>query len=355
MGLLDVTGVTKSFGTTPVLRGVDLQIPDGCLAAVLGPSGCGKTTLLRVVAGFERADAGLVDVGGRRLADGGRTHVAPERRGIGIVPQEGALFPHMSVAKNVEFGLRGGRDARLRSAEVLELVGLAGYGGRMPHELSGGQQQRVALARALAPEPSLILLDEPFNALDPGLRATLRQEVRGVLRAAGVTALMVTHDREEAMSMADLVALMRDGRVAQSGAPREVYERPADAELAAYIGETVVLPGEFRAGRVHCALGRLAPVEGMEVPAGRCDVVLRPERLVLGTDADEGALAVVKDVTFAGHDTVVELALDGDGTELWVRSHVYPAPLVGETVRVHLAGAPAVFPTSELPARGILV
>ena len=205
MNDLDVTGAEKSFGRTRVLHGVDLAVPDSSPGALLGPSGCRKTTLLRLVAGFERLDPGTIRTGGRVLARGRTNHVRPERRGVGVVPQEGALFPHLSVARNVAFGLRrhSRAERRRRTAEVLELVGLTGYADRMPHELSGGQQQRVALARALAPEPALVLLDEPFNALDPALRSGLREEVRQVLHTAGVTALLVTHDPEEALSTAD--------------------------------------------------------------------------------------------------------------------------------------------------------
>lgn len=364
MSGLVVGGVEKRFGSTRVLRGVDLEVPDSSFGALLGPSGCGKTTLLRLVAGFERADAGTIEVGGRRLADGNGAHVRPERRGIGIVPQEGALFPHLSVARNIAFGLGrrwrertgAGSSRAARTAEVLELVGLAGYGRRMPHELSGGQQQRVALARALAPEPALILLDEPFNALDPTLRADLRTEVRDVLRKAGVTGLLVTHDPGEALSTADHVALMRDGEIVQHGTPRQVYERPHDAGLAGYLGETVALPGELRGGRVRCALGTLTP-HGDSSPLeneGHGTVVLRPERVEFeehtgptrasasGARGD-GVLARVADVTFAGHDTVVHLVVEECGTRVRARSHRHPAPEVGARVRVRVSGDVSFF------------
>ncbi|WP_304452525.1 ABC transporter ATP-binding protein [Nocardiopsis sp. YSL2] len=364
MSALVVEGVHKRFGDTSVLRGVDLEVPDSSFGALLGPSGCGKTTLLRLVAGFERPDAGTIAVGGRRLADGNGVHVRPERRGIGIVPQEGALFPHLSVARNVAFGLgrrwrerTGARSTRgARTAEVLELVGLSGYGRRMPHELSGGQQQRVALARALAPEPELILLDEPFNALDPTLRADLRAEVRDVLRTAGVTGLLVTHDPGEALSTADHVALMRDGEIVQHGTPRHVYEYPRDAGLAGYLGETVVLAGELRAGRVQCALGTLAhdgewSALGNEGPG---TVVLRPERVEFAEHTatsrasapgarEDGVLARVAEVTFAGHDTVVHLVVEDCGTRVRARSHRHPAPEVGALVRVRVSGEVSFF------------
>lgn len=228
MNDLHVQGLTKAYGpAAPVLRGLDLDVPGGALAAVLGPSGCGKTTLLRIVAGFLHADTGTVTVGGRELT-GPAVHLPPERRRIGIVPQEGALFPHLSVARNVAFGLTGLERAerRRRTEDMLDLVGLAGYGDRMPHELSGGQQQRVALARALAPRPQLVLLDEPFNALDSALRAGVRTDVRAALRATGATAVLVTHDQQEALSTADLVAVVRQGRVAQCDTPRRSTGAP---------------------------------------------------------------------------------------------------------------------------------
>ncbi|MBC7373654.1 MAG: ABC transporter ATP-binding protein, partial [Frankiales bacterium] len=227
---LRVRGLSKAFGA-PVLNGLDLDVVAGSLVALLGPSGCGKTTLLRLVAGFEPTDAGTVEVGGQLVAGPG-CHVAPERRRVGIVPQEGALFPHLSVHDNVAFGLTRAQRRGTRPDEVLELVGLAELGRRMPHELSGGQQQRVALARALAPRPSLVLLDEPFSALDAGLRATVRAEVRASLQAAGAAAVLVTHDQQEALSVADVVAVVRDGQVVQAGDPWSVYAQPADLGVA---------------------------------------------------------------------------------------------------------------------------
>jgi iron(III) transport system ATP-binding protein len=236
---LAANALTKSFAATEVLRGLDLEVPAGTLTAVLGPSGCGKTTLLRLLAGFERPDGGTVRLGGRELAGPG-VHVAAERRRIGLVPQEGALFPHLSVAANVGFGLPRRRRAA-RVAELLELLDLGGLGKRRPDQLSGGQQQRVALARALAPTPEVILLDEPFDALDAGLRAQVRAEVRDALRRTGTTGLLVTHDQEEALSLADLVAAMRDGAIAQLAPPRVLYREPVDAEVARFVGEAVLL------------------------------------------------------------------------------------------------------------------
>ena len=229
----DVRGVHKSYGDHRVLRGVDLTIETGSLTAILGASGSGKTTLLRILAGFERADSGTITMGDRVVDDGHR-HLAPERRRVGYVPQEGALFPHLSVAGNVAFGLDRAARRGERVSELLELVGLGDLGHRYPHQLSGGQQQRVALARALAINPAIVLLDEPFSSLDAALRASVRADVVTALRTAGATALLVTHDQDEALSMADRVAVLRDGVIAQIGAPQQLYDRPADVDLAGF-------------------------------------------------------------------------------------------------------------------------
>ncbi|WP_030418570.1 ABC transporter ATP-binding protein [Streptomyces sp. SCSIO 75703] len=312
---LRVRGLSKSYGPeAPVLRGVDLTVPGGALAAVLGPSGCGKTTLLRIVAGFLDADAGSVTVGGRTLTAPG-VRLPPESRRVGIVPQEGALFPHLSVARNVAFGLSGsGRDERRRrTEEMLALVGLAGYGDRMPHELSGGQQQRVALARALAPRPALVLLDEPFNALDSALRTGVRADVRAALRATGATALLVTHDQQEALSTADLVAVVRQGRVAQCDTPQELYRRPADPWVAGFVGDAVLLPGTVRSDG-STASTPVGPVALASQPHGRNTgtVVLRPEQLRLTEASTTGAVrGTVTNVCFNGHDAKVTVAVRG--------------------------------------------
>ncbi|MGW5849652.1 ABC transporter ATP-binding protein [Streptomyces sp. NPDC055254] len=310
---LQITGLTKAYGTgAAVLDGLDLTVPAGALVAVLGPSGCGKTTLLRIIAGFLRADAGTVTIGDRTLSGPG-THLAPERRRIGIVPQEGALFPHLGVARNVAFGLTGpDRGARRRRVEeMLELVGLAGFGDRMPHELSGGQQQRIALARALAPQPQLVLLDEPFNALDSALRTGVRADVRAALRATGATAVMVTHDQQEALSTADLVAVVRDGRVAQCASPQEVYHRPADPWVASFVGDAVMVSGTAEKGTATTALGRVRLTDRQPAGRGEGMVLLRPEQLRL-SDADSAeARGTVTDVRFYGHDAMVTVAVDG--------------------------------------------
>ena len=241
MSAIRAIGVHKAFAECRAVDGVNLDIETGEIMALLGPSGCGKTTMLRLLAGFERPDQGCIQLDGEIIA-GGRTFLPPEKRRLGMVFQDYALFPHLSVRGNVAYAL-GRRGDRSRVDEVLELVGLGELAERAPHELSGGQQQRVALARALAGTPSAVLLDEPFSGLDAALRARVRGEVREILRRAGVTALFVTHDQEEALSLADRVAVMCDGRIAQVGTPEEVYGRPESRWVAEFLGEADVLPG----------------------------------------------------------------------------------------------------------------
>ncbi len=340
---LEVRGLAKSFDA-PVLAGLDLDVPTGALVALLGPSGCGKTTLLRLVAGFERADAGTIVVGGAlvegRDADGRARHLAPERRRVGIVPQEGALFPHLSVHDNVAFGLPRAQRKGTRPEEVLELVGLTGLGRRMPHELSGGQQQRVALARALAPGPSLVLLDEPFSALDAGLRATVRAEVRASLQAAGASAVLVTHDQQEALSVADLVAVVRDGRVVQAADPWSVYAHPADLGVATFVGETIVLSGTCAGGDVTSPLGALKTGSAVSGPVA---VVVRPEQLEFEPVDLASVAAVVSHREFYGHDALLRLDLGGGHTAT-ARTPGHPLPEVGAPIRVGVRGPVVVFP-----------
>ncbi|GAA3979989.1 ABC transporter ATP-binding protein [Actinomadura viridis] len=345
---LQIEGLSKAYASgTTVLNGLDLTVPGGSLAAVLGPSGCGKTTLLRIIAGFLNADAGTVTVGGRTLTGPG-AHVPPERRRIGIVPQEGALFPHLSVARNVAFGVTDRSARRRRAEEMLDLVGLAGYGDRMPHELSGGQQQRVALARALAPEPALVLLDEPFNALDSALRAGVRADVRDALHAIGATALLVTHDQQEALSTADLVAVVRDGRIAQCGSPQDVYSRPADPWVAGFVGDAVLLPGTAANGTAATALG---PVE-LRTPAGeaplQATVLLRPEQLRLTEPGEETPGGTVTDVRYYGHDAMITVTVDGLDAPVDVRVDGHVALRPGDRTGVRVTGRATLHP-DQLP------
>ncbi|GGZ60310.1 ABC transporter [Streptomyces inusitatus] len=347
---LRVSALTHAYGRGDrVLDGLGLTVPEGELAAVLGPSGCGKTTLLRVVAGFLVPDSGEVVVGGR-VVSGPGAQVPPERRGVGIVAQEGALFPHLSVARNVAFGLRtaGRAERRARTAEMLELVGLGEYADRMPHELSGGQQQRIALARALAPRPALVLLDEPFNALDSALRAGLRSDIRGALRAAGATALLVTHDQEEALSVADRVAVIRRGRVVQSGTPQELYARPADPWVASFVGEAVLLPAALDGGHAATALGRVPLTALPAGPAGGSatgTVVLRPEQLRLTAPTeDASARGRVAEVRYHGHDALVLVELPDGGPSVTVRAPGSLTVRPGDETGVRVDGTAAFHP-----------
>ena len=330
MSALTARGVEASYGVTPVLRGVDLDVAQGEIISVLGPSGCGKTTLLRVVAGFMAPSSGTVAIGGVAVADAG-TAVPPERRRVTIVPQEGALFPHLDVSENIGFGLPRSPTRPARIAELLELIGMSDRAHAEPHHLSGGQQQRVALARALAPSPAFVLLDEPFSALDVALRAQLRTQVRTLLRHEGASALIVTHDQQEALSMADRVAVMHEGRIRQIDTPTDVYRRPVDRWVAEFVGDAVVLRADIVDGRARTALGDL-PLAG--VPATG-QVLLRPEQITI---ADQGVSATVVDVDFRGHEQIVHGRLD-DGTVVVVRSvgaTAVPAP--GTSVRLTVTG-----------------
>src|SRR5262245_25073698 len=329
-----ITGLAKSFGAAPVLRGVDLAVPAGGLVALLGPSGCGKTTLLRSVAGLERPDSGEVRVGGRVLSGPG-TFVAPERRRIGMVFQDAALFPHLSVARNVAYGLpRRAPDRAARVADALALVGLSGFEARSPATLSGGQQQRVALARALAPRPSVILLDEPFSNLDAPLRAELRIEVRRMLASIDATALFVTHDQEEAFLVGDEVAVMGGGQVVQQGGPTELYELPASREVAEFIGDANFVAGVASGGEADTAVG---PVPLHAERWGEVEVMIRPERL----RAHPGGPATVERIEYYGHDAVYVVSLNGSGT---VRARAIGAPELepGARVSLEFTGAPTV-------------
>jgi iron(III) transport system ATP-binding protein len=377
--VLSVRGLRKSFTAgrqaTVALDGVDVTVEQGAFATVLGPSGSGKTTLLRCIAGFETPDAGTISLAGRVLDAPSTASVRPFERGVGVVPQEGALFPHLTVARNIAFGISDlPRDARRRRVdELLDLVGLQGLGDRRPHQLSGGQQQRVALARALAPEPQLVLLDEPFSALDAQLRVELREEVRSLLRQVGMTALLVTHDQAEAMTMADHLVVMRWGRVVAAGDPRTVYDAPVDAELGRFLGEAVVLPGvlERHGGElvVQCALGRLdvataSSADGVRVP-GRCDVLVRPEQLSVRAAATEGRVAghaeatgtdgagtssptgVVVAQSFFGHDALVRVRLAA-GEQVSVRVAGSQRYAVGDRVQLHVDAPVSTYASSAL-------
>jgi iron(III) transport system ATP-binding protein len=310
---LAISDLHKSFGINTVLTGVNLTVPTGSLTAILGPSGSGKTTLLRLIAGFERCDRGTISLGGTVVDGGGSTWVASERRRIGYVPQEGSLFPHLTVRKNIAFGLpRRARDGD-RVEELLELIGMKGLGGRYPHQLSGGQQQRVALARALATHPDLVLLDEPFSSLDPSLRAGVRADVKRLLQSAGATALLVTHDQDEALSLADRVAVIRDGTVCQCDTPQDLYDGPTDTDVAGFVGDANLVHGVFRDGSVRTAFGDLSCRCHMGTqPADIAAVVLiRPEQVKLCPVGEDCALAGrILEHEYHGHDSVIRVKPD---------------------------------------------
>jgi iron(III) transport system ATP-binding protein len=309
---LGVTDLHKSFGSHQVLAGIELDVPVGSLTAILGPSGSGKTTLLRVVAGFERADRGSVALAGRIVEDA-RHALPPEQRGIGYVPQEGSLFPHLTVKDNVAFGVRRARRKQVGGGidELLEMVGLTGVGDHYPHQLSGGQQQRVALARALAIRPALVLLDEPFSSLDAGLRSAVRADVQDVLRKGGITAVLVTHDQDEALSVADQVAVIRDGTIGQCGTPQELYDHPVDPSMARFLGDANLVTATVNGDRVATPFGTLVlrPHTQTRPADGPAVALVRPEQLILSTTFDGAGLrATVVRTQFHGHDAVITVS-----------------------------------------------
>ncbi len=334
MSHVRVRGLSKSFGAIEAVRELNLEIERGELMAVLGPSGCGKTTLLRVIAGFEQPDAGCVVVSDEVVAGPGRM-VPPEKRRVGMVFQDYALFPHLTVEGNVSFGLstRPREERERMTRRTLELVGLQHKMRTNVHELSGGERQRVALARALAPEPELVLLDEPFSSLDATLRGGLRREVELILRDAEATALLVTHDQEEALSLADRVAVMRDGQIVQVGPPVEVYGEPATRWAAQFVGEVNVLSGVARGGGVETELG----VFDLRAPAsGSVQVAVRPEQLELRADGNGNAEVVARE--FRGHDVLYRLRHEG-GKTLLVQLPSLQLHEVGDSVYVGPAPA----------------
>ena len=324
----------KRYGDAVALDDFSLDVWSAGILTLVGPSGCGKTTALRVIAGFEAPDRGTVDIRGRQVV-GPDTMTPPERRRVGMVFQDYALFPHMTVAKNVAYGVASKTDRRSRVRDAIEMVGLAGLEDRLPSELSGGQQQRVALARALAPNPDVILLDEPFSNLDASLRERVRRDLRDILQEAKATAVFVTHDQEEALAMSDMVAVMRNGRVVQAATPRELYTAPADAWVAGFLGDADFLPGHAHQGRVETPVGTFATPHD-----GRVTVMLRPEDISVIPDPDGDA--VVVDREFFGHDQLITVILPG-GIVLRARSG--PGTVVAPDQRVWLkVGSAVTFP-----------
>ncbi|WP_234531776.1 ABC transporter ATP-binding protein [Streptomyces shenzhenensis] len=307
---VEFRSLRREFGATVALDGLDLTVHQGEFLALLGPSGCGKTTALRMLAGFEHPDSGAVLVDGEDV-----TRVPAHRRDAGMVFQSYSLFPHLNAVDNVAFGMRMRKvrtsERRARAAELLELVGLGDKGERFPHQLSGGQQQRVALARALALRPRVLLLDEPLSALDAKVRLSLREEIRRLQRELGITTLFVTHDQEEALSIADRVAVMRAGRLEQCAEPAELYGRPATAFVAEFVGTMSRIPGTVKDGSVE-VLGQRLPADGQAPAAGEVDVLVRPEAVQVR--ADGAGTATVVATAFLGAVVRVTVRL-ADGTE----------------------------------------
>ncbi len=343
MTFLAIRNISKRYGPVHALNNIDLTVAAGSRTAIVGPSGSGKTTLLRIIAGFEVPDAGQIVLQGETLADG-EAIVPAHRRGIGIVSQDGALFPHLSVAENIGFGMeRGARDRDQRINALIDMVELdRRMLDRRPHQLSGGQQQRVALARALGRKPRLMLLDEPFSALDTGLRENMRKAVARVLQIAGITAVLVTHDQAEALSFADQVAVLREGALIQAGTPQALYLSPKDRETALFLGDAIVLPADLDSGSARCVLGHIPVDAGSR--QGRTDIMLRPEQLRLGAVDDAGAKAAcigkVTDIEFGGAICAVTVVLsDAGGSEtLNIKSSGVGLPEVGSMVSVSVIG-----------------
>jgi len=342
---LDLQNISKNFGEVQALQPLDLAIPEGELLAVLGPSGCGKTTTLRIVAGFEAADTGIVRIAGRDV-----TRLPPNKRGLGMVFQNYSLFPHMTVGENVAFGLRmrgqgaAARDERVRA--MLDMVRLSGFGDRGIHQLSGGQQQRIALARALAPGPRLLLLDEPLGALDKNLREGMQFELRQIQRRLGITSILVTHDQEEALTMSDRVAVMAQGSIVQAGPPTEVYDTPRTRFVAEFLGTANVFTGTvLGASGPHWSVA----IEGGQKEAGqrmqgvarsaspraagrRVLLAVRPERLQIGPPASDAMPAEVHDVVFRGATFAYELRSPGQAAPLFAYRQDRAPVAVGDRV-----------------------
>jgi iron(III) transport system ATP-binding protein len=341
--LLSLRGVTRRFAgaEAPAVADVSLDVARGTILALLGPSGCGKTTTLRLVAGFETPDAGEIVLDGEPMVRHGRV-VPPEHRHIGFVFQDFALFPHLTVRQNLAFGVRdrASRDARVD--EVMRLCGLDGLGLRYPHEISGGQQQRVALARALAPDTPLVLLDEPLGALDATLRTSLRADMRRILRRAGTTAVLVTHDHEEAFEMADLVGIMHEGRIEQIGTPAQLVAEPLTPFVAQFVGAGTLVQGQWHDGHVTTPLGDASCTDGTVLPEGTSvQVLLRPWGLDVLGDLLLGLDASVEDVVFTGSHWHLYLDLGATHFVADLPMQWHP-PTPGTRIRVRPSPAPTV-------------
>jgi iron(III) transport system ATP-binding protein len=346
MAVIEINRVTKRYNQTVAVKRCDLQVASGEILALLGPSGSGKTTLLRLIAGFERPDEGRILIGDRTVVNiASSVWVPAEVRGVGMVFQDYALFPHLTVAQNVGFGLRNGRksDRQSRVQELLRLTELFPYSDRYPHELSGGQQQRVALARALAPRPPVVLLDEPFNGLDPELRPQMRREVAGILRRLGTAAVLVTHDQEEALGMADQVAVIRNGELQQIGTPEDIYYSPRTIFVANFVGHADFIPGVVTGPQIQTEIGVFpcAP----DIPAGPVQVMIRHEAV---NAKPGGILATVEEREFLGGEILYRLRLPSGATVHLEQRRPVNWP-VGHQVPVEVQLPNVVyFPTSSI-------
>ena len=350
---LTTRGLAKRYGSVVALDGVDLDVEDGAIMAVLGPSGCGKTTLLRLIAGFLSPDAGTVSIDGTVVADRQRS-VPTRRRDIGLVPQEGALFPHLDVAANIAFGLpRRDRRSSNRVTELLDLLELPrDLAHRRPAELSGGQQQRVAVARALAPNPRVLLLDEPFSSLDAALRSSTGRAVVNAIRASEATAVLVTHDQDEALSLADKVGVMDRGRVLQADTPNTVYAQPASPFVASFVGEGALLTARIKRNGgstpiALCTFGDVPLANDLPLHAdGETALVfIRPEQVLVHPDPTGDA--VVSAIAFHGHDAMLRLVHDGTGEVLSARVAAAVMPLVGTRMAVEIRGSSLAFEEAQ--------
>ncbi|WP_280588205.1 ABC transporter ATP-binding protein [Halorubrum sp. Boch-26] len=325
--VLSLSDMTKEFGPETAVDGISLDVEPGELLTFLGPSGCGKTTMLRTIAGLEEPSDGEISLGGTTVAGDG-TLVPPERRDVGIVFQNFALFPHLTVRENIAFGLSDADEAATaaRVDELLDLVNMPEHGEKTPDQLSGGQKQRVALARSLAPEPEVLLLDEPFSNLDVRLRVEMREEVRRILKEAGVTAVSVTHDQEEAMSISDRVAVMNEGKIEQVGRPEAVFERPESKFVASFLGRASFLEGELRDEQVETGIGRFDAVtlEGYDTvyDGAPVDVLVRPDDLRATPASPELADGIIVSRQYVGPSFVYRVELESGDTVHCLHNHV---------------------------------
>ncbi len=352
--ILHLHDLSKKFSSnpTPAIANVSLTLKQGDLLGLLGPSGCGKTTLLRILAGFEQPCSGTVELGGK-LVSGPGCWVAPEHRNTGMVFQDYALFPHLTIAENLGFGLKrgkqrnGSRQIKERISEVLDLVGLAGLEKRYPHELSGGQQQRIALARALAPQPEIILLDEPLSNLDLQVRQRLRHDIRRILKASGTSAIFVTHDQEEALAISDTIGVMRDGKLEQIGTPEEIYTQPASRFVAEFVSQANFLPAQRKGNCWKTEIGEFEFPSGSTWDMG--ELMLREEEILLKPDLS--GPVVVRDRQFLGREYRYCVQTPS-GQRLHARTAAHTQLSVGTRVQLSIAAlAPPVFPSTSIESK----